>query len=77
MSIAAKAVALRRGAAAELHAPTPRAVVENAKALAATLVERGLAIVSGGTDTHLMLVDLRPLEPHRPRRRDRRSSAPA
>jgi len=29
--------------------------------LAATLVEAGLAIVSGGTDTHLMLVDLRPL----------------
>ncbi|MGH7002088.1 MAG: serine hydroxymethyltransferase, partial [Stellaceae bacterium] len=37
-----------------------RAVVENARALAATLVERGLAIVSGGTDSHLMLVDLRP-----------------
>ena len=37
------------------------AVVDNAKALAATLVEAGLAIVSGGTDTHLMLVDLRPL----------------
>ena len=37
-----------------------RAVVENAKVLAATLVEQGLAIVSGGTDSHLMLVDLRP-----------------
>src|SRR5262249_52894731 len=37
-----------------------RNVVDNAKTLAATLVERGLAIVSGGTDTHLMLVDLRP-----------------
>jgi glycine hydroxymethyltransferase len=35
-------------------------VVENAKALAATLKARGLDIVSGGTDTHLMLVDLRP-----------------
>ena len=35
-------------------------VVENAKTLAATLVEGGLDIVSGGTDTHLMLVDLRP-----------------
>jgi glycine hydroxymethyltransferase len=34
--------------------------VENAKALAATLKARGLDIVSGGTDTHLMLVDLRP-----------------
>ena len=39
--------------------------------------QRGLAIVSGGTDTHLMLVDLRPQELDRPRRRSRRSSAPA
>jgi len=37
-----------------------RNVVENAKALAETLRSRGLDIVSGGTDTHLMLVDLRP-----------------
>jgi glycine hydroxymethyltransferase len=35
-------------------------VVENAKALAEILKSRGLDIVSGGTDTHLMLVDLRP-----------------
>lgn len=35
-------------------------VVENAKALSETLKSRGLDIVSGGTDTHLMLVDLRP-----------------
>ena len=35
-------------------------VVENAKALAETLKSKGLDIVSGGTDTHLMLVDLRP-----------------
>ena len=35
-------------------------VVKNAQALAGVLVERGLAIVSGGTDSHLMLVDLRP-----------------
>src|ERR1700756_3690536 len=34
-------------------------VVENAKALAETLKARGFDIVSGGTDTHLMLVDLR------------------
>jgi glycine hydroxymethyltransferase len=34
--------------------------VENAKALAETLKSRGLDIVSGGTDTHLMLVDLLP-----------------
>jgi glycine hydroxymethyltransferase len=36
------------------------AVVANARALAAVLAQRGSAIVSGGTDTHLMLVDLRP-----------------
>ena len=35
-------------------------MVENAKALAETLKSKGLDIVSGGTDTHLMLVDLRP-----------------
>jgi len=34
--------------------------VANARALAAVLVERGLAIVSGGTDSHVMLVDMRP-----------------
>ncbi len=39
-----------------------KAVAENAKVLAQTLVEGGLEIVSGGTDTHLMLVDLRPKE---------------
>jgi glycine hydroxymethyltransferase len=37
-----------------------RAVVDNARALAEVLQSRGLDIVSGGTDTHLMLVDLRP-----------------
>lgn len=36
------------------------AVAQNAKILAETLVEGGMDIVSGGTDTHLMLVDLRP-----------------
>ena len=39
-----------------------RNVLENAKALAETLKSHGLDIVSGGTDTHLMLVDLRPKE---------------
>ena len=38
-----------------------RAVVDNARVLAETLVSGGLDIVSGGTDTHLMLVDLRPM----------------
>ncbi len=37
-----------------------QAVIDNARALAATLVARGLAIVTGGTDSHLLLVDLRP-----------------
>jgi glycine hydroxymethyltransferase len=57
--IAAKAVAfgeaLRPG-----FRTYARNVVENAKALAETIKSRGYAIVSGGTDTHLMLVDLRP-----------------
>ena len=37
-----------------------RAVVDNAKTLALTLMEGGLDIVAGGTDTHIVLVDLRP-----------------
>ena len=37
-----------------------KAVVDNAKVLAETLVQQGLEIVTGGTDSHLMLVDLRP-----------------
>ena len=40
-------------------------VVENAKALAETLKSKGYDITSGGTDTHLMLVDLRPEEADR------------
>jgi len=36
-------------------------VVENARALAAELMKRGLQVVSGGTDSHLMVVDLRPI----------------
>ena len=51
---------LRRGAAAIGFKTYARNVVENAKALAETLKSHGLDIVSGGTDTHLMLVDLRP-----------------
>jgi glycine hydroxymethyltransferase len=57
--IAAKAVALGEALKPEFRAYA-RAVVENAKALAETLQAAGLDIVSGGTDTHLMLVDLRP-----------------
>ncbi len=57
--IAAKAVAFGEALRPEFKAYS-QAVVDNAKALAAVLVERGCDIVSGGTDTHLMLVDLRP-----------------
>ena len=56
--IAAKAVALREALQPEFKEYC-RAVVDNAKALAAALVEKGLHVVSGGTDNHLMLVDLR------------------
>ena len=57
--IAAKAVALGEALRPEFK-EYAKSVVENAKVLAATLVERGFEIVSGGTDTHVMLVDLRP-----------------
>jgi glycine hydroxymethyltransferase len=57
--IAAKAVAFGEALKPEFKLYA-RAVVENAKALAETLSSQGLEIVSGGTDTHLMLVDLRP-----------------
>jgi len=57
--IAAKAVCLGEALRPEFR-DYARAVVENARVLAATLAERGLAIVSGGTDCHLLLVDLRP-----------------
>jgi glycine hydroxymethyltransferase len=59
-AIAAKAVALGE-ALRPAFATYAAAVVENARILAGTLAQAGLAIVSGGTDTHLMLVDLRPL----------------
>jgi glycine hydroxymethyltransferase len=58
--ISAKAVALGE-ALRPAFAAYAAAVVENARILAETLAQAGLAIVSGGTDTHLMLVDLRPL----------------
>jgi len=58
--IAAKAVAFGEALTPEFKAYS-RAVVENAKVLAARLKERGADLVAGGTDTHLALVDLRPL----------------
>ncbi|MBF0461077.1 MAG: serine hydroxymethyltransferase [Magnetococcales bacterium] len=55
--IAAKAVAFKEALAPEFKVYM-EAVRDNARALAETLVERGLRIVSGGTQNHLMLVDL-------------------
>ncbi len=57
--IAAKAVAFREASTPHFK-EYQRRVVENARVLAEALMERGFRLVSGGTDTHLMLVDLRP-----------------
>jgi glycine hydroxymethyltransferase len=57
--IAAKAVAFKE-AAAPAFAEYQAQVVKNARALAGALAEGGLRLVSGGTDNHLLLVDLRP-----------------
>jgi glycine hydroxymethyltransferase len=58
-TIAAKAVAFGE-ALQPAFKDYARRVVDNAKTLADTLMSGGLNIVSGGTDSHLMLVDLRP-----------------
>jgi glycine hydroxymethyltransferase len=57
--IAAKAVALGEALQPEFKTYAAQ-VIKNAQALARALIGHGYAIVSGGTDTHLMLVDLRP-----------------
>jgi glycine hydroxymethyltransferase len=57
--IAAKAVAFKEALSPEFKAYQQQ-VVKNAKALAETLMARGLRIVSGRTESHVMLVDLRP-----------------
>jgi glycine hydroxymethyltransferase len=58
-AIAGKAVAFGEALRPGFH-DYAKSVVQNARTLAARLESGGLAIVSGGTDTHLMLVDLRP-----------------
>lgn len=59
--IAAKAVCFGEALKPEFKAYGEQ-VVKNAKALADTLLEKGFDLVSGGTDNHLMLVDLRPFD---------------
>jgi glycine hydroxymethyltransferase len=59
-TIFAKAIAFKE-AMSEGFQAVQRRTVENAQALAAALTERSVRLVSGGTDNHLMLVDLRPL----------------
>ncbi len=60
--IAGKAVALQEALQPAFKAYSAQ-VVKNAKSLATGLAERGFHLVSGGTDNHLMLVDLRPSHP--------------
>jgi glycine hydroxymethyltransferase len=57
--IAAKAVAFKEASAPSFR-DYQRQLTSNARALAEALRKRGLRLVSGGTDTHLLLVDLRP-----------------
>jgi glycine hydroxymethyltransferase len=59
-AVAAKAVALREAATSEFHTYATR-VVANAAALAKGLEAEGMRVISGGTDTHLALLDVRPL----------------
>jgi glycine hydroxymethyltransferase len=59
--IAAKAVAFKEALTPEFKA-YQRQIVANAKALASALLRRGFRLVSGGTDNHLMLLDLRETE---------------
>jgi glycine hydroxymethyltransferase len=59
--IAAKAVAFKEALSPEFKTYQQQ-IVANAKALATALLKRGLRLVSGGTDNHLMLLDLRETE---------------
>ncbi len=59
-AVAAKAVAFREAMTPEFQTYA-EGVLDNARALAAALVERDIAVLTGGTDTPLLLIDLRPL----------------
>jgi len=59
-TIAAKAVMLREALSPSFKEYAAQ-VVKNAQALSAALIKRGLQVVSGGTDSHLLVVDLRPM----------------
>lgn len=59
-AVAAKAVCFGEALKPDFKVYAQR-VVENAQAMAARLMERGLRLTTGGTDNHMMLVDLRPL----------------
>ena len=61
--IAAKAVAFCEALKPEFRSYQQQ-ILDNAQALAEALVSKGNRLVSGGTDTHLMLLDLRPAYPH-------------
>ncbi|XP_073432941.1 serine hydroxymethyltransferase, mitochondrial isoform X1 [Dendrobates tinctorius] len=58
-AIAAVAVALKQASSPKFHEYAVQ-VLKNAKAMAASLLKKGYTLVSGGTDNHLVLVDLRP-----------------
>ena len=60
-TIASKAIAFELAMRPEFKVYAQQ-TVDNARALAAALIEKGLKIVSGGTDSHLLLIDLRPAE---------------
>src|SRR3989338_2227010 len=60
-AIAAKAVCFKEAMQPEF-ADYAKRIVENAKALADSLLAEGMPLISGGTDTHLLLVDLTPLK---------------
>ena len=60
-TIAAKAIAFREASTPQFK-EYARRIVENARALSEALIDNGLSVISGGTDSHVLLVDVRPAE---------------